>query len=135
MYAFKHIDRLCNPDGPLSCEKKAACSVKGAIGTAAYSTGLCLKSCRYLEKAHILEGVTGIDGGMRLVKHPRDIPIYDVIQAMETTMQINRCLEKDCYCSCNAVSFCQVRHFYEKIQLYLDDLLLSTSVQDLLEME
>lgn len=32
-------------------EKKAACSVKGIIGTAAYSTELCLKSCRYLEKS------------------------------------------------------------------------------------
>ena len=94
-----------------------------------------LKVAGILKKAQILEAVTGIDGGMRLVKHPRDIPIYDVIRAMETTMQINRCLEKDCYCSCNAVSFCQVRHFYEPIPLNLHDLLLSTSVQDLLKME
>ncbi|MFR0759863.1 MAG: hypothetical protein ACLSIA_10325 [[Clostridium] innocuum] len=58
-----------------------------------------------------------------------------MIRAMETTMQINRCLEKDRYCSRDAGSFCQVRHFYEKIQSYLDHMLLSTSIQELLEME
>ena len=89
----------------------------------------------HIPEAQILEAVTGIDGGFRLVKHPRDIPIYDVIRAMETTMQINRCLEKDRYCSRDAGSFCQVRHFYEKIQSYLDHMLLSTSIQELLEME
>lgn len=94
-----------------------------------------LKVAGILKKAQILEAITGIDGGMRLVKHPRDIPIYDVIRAMETTMQINRCLETDCYCSRDAVPFCQARHFYQKIQSYLDHMLLSTSIQELLEME
>lgn len=68
--------------------------------------GYVLKAAGILKDAQILEAVTGIDGGLRLVKHPRDIPIYNVIRAMETTMQINRCLEKDCYCSQDAVSFC-----------------------------
>ena len=97
--------------------------------------GYVLKVASILKEAQILEAVTGIDGGFRLVKHPRDIPSYDVIRAMETTMQINRCLEKDRYCSRDAGSFCQVRHFYEKIQSYLDHMLLSTSIQELLEME
>ena len=67
--------------------------------------GYVLKVAGVLKEAQILEAVTGIDGGFRLIKHPRDIPIYDVIRAMETTMQINRCLEKDRYCSRDAGSF------------------------------
>ncbi|WP_318586146.1 Rrf2 family transcriptional regulator [[Clostridium] scindens] len=97
--------------------------------------GYVLKVASILKKAQILEAVTRIDGGLRLVKHPRDIHIYGGMRAIETTMQINRCLETDYYCSQDAVPFCQVRHFYEKIQSYLDDMMKSASIQHLLEME
>lgn len=97
--------------------------------------GYLLKVTRILRNAQIIEAITGADGGFKLAKHPRDISLYEVIRAMETTMQINRCLEKDEYCSRKAVSFCQAHHFYMKMQAYIDNMLKTTSIQDLLEME
>ena len=94
MYAFKNIDRLCSTNRSLSCEKRQLVQSKELSEQLHIPQGYVLKVASILKEAQILEAVTGIDGGFRLVKHPRDIPIYDVIRAMETTMQINRCLEK-----------------------------------------
>ena len=52
--------------------------------------GYVLKVASILKEAQILEAVTGIDGGFRLVKHPRDIPIYDVIRAVEMPVPFAR---------------------------------------------
>ena len=57
----------------------------------------------------------------------------DVIKITEPTVQINRCMEKDHYCSRTAVNTCQVRKVYSLIQNVLEDSLRNVTFKDLLD--
>ena len=60
------------------------------------------KITKKLKEANIIIASEGIKGGYSLAKKPEDISLFDIISATEVTMKINRCLEKDGFCSRNA---------------------------------
>ena len=57
------------------------------------------KITKKLKDANIITASEGLKGGYSLAKKPEDISLYDIISATEVTMKINRCLEKDGFCS------------------------------------
>ena len=46
--------------------------------------------------------------------------LFDVMEATETTMKINRCLEDDNHCNRQAAALCRIRCFYVDLQELID---------------
>ena len=95
--------------------------------------GYVLKIARKLVAAEIVTTSTGIYGGISLNKKPEDISLLDLIQVMESTTKINRCLEEDKYCSRFATETCPVRRFYCVLQDELESKLSSITIADILQ--
>ena len=94
---------------------------------------IVLKITKILCKNSIVEIHMGKNGGFALSKKPADISLLDVIELMETTMKINRCLEKDCFCSRHAAKDCPVRHFYCSMQQQMEQMLKMTTIDDMIK--
>lgn len=87
---------------------------------------------RKLSENNILYSITGTQGGFSLKRNPEDISMFDVVNTMEKTTKINRCLEEDKYCSRFATEDCPVRKVYCKMQKDFEDGLRNMTVKDLL---
>lgn len=78
------------------------------------------KVLRALQKAGLVKSCSGVDGGFELLKRPEHIMLFDVMEATETTMKINRCLEDDNHCNRQAAALCRIRCFYVDLQELID---------------
>ena len=92
-----------------------------------------LKTARRLAEAGLVTASVGVRGGLALGRAPEDITLLDIIRVMEHTIQLNRCLEPDCYCSRAAVENCPVRKVYTTVQGQMEQTLASTTIRSLLE--
>lgn len=63
-----------------------------------------------LARAKIMVTVPGRNGGARLVRAPKDISVLDVIEAIEGSVSLNRCLIRKGLCSRDDV--CQIHPFW-----------------------
>lgn len=88
---------------------------------------------RKLRDAGIIKSERGVCGGYSLNKPPEEISLLDIVELMEGTTKINRCLEADHYCSRNAADTCPVRKFYSDIQVDLEAKLRSKTIKDLMD--
>ncbi len=91
-----------------------------------------LKVLKKLKQAGIILAFAGNHGGYELAKEISDISFGNILQIMENTIRINRCLEEDEYCSRGATLTCPVRKFYCGLQNELIDRARRTSIQDIL---
>ncbi|MGX8833679.1 RrF2 family transcriptional regulator [Amedibacillus sp. YH-ame6] len=92
-----------------------------------------LKIAKKLEKAGLVKTHIGTYGGYSLAKSTSEINLFDVIDIMENTAKINRCMEDDHYCSRFAVETCPVRKFYCLLQEEIKEKLVSITIESLLE--
>ena len=118
----------------LSMESRVVSS-KELADTLGMTQNMVLKIGKNLNDAKIIKSITGVDGGFQLIKDPEEIRLLDIIEITEPTIQINRCLEKDHYCSRTAVNTCQVRKVYSLTQNVLEDSLRNVTFKNLLEDE
>lgn len=116
----------------LSMESRAVSS-KEIADKLGMTQNMVLKVGGNLSDAKIIKSITGVGGGFQLIKGPDEISLLDVIKITEPTVQINRCMEKDHYCSRTAVNTCQVRKVYSLIQNVLEDSLRNVTFKDLLD--
>ena len=93
---------------------------------------LAAMSCK-LQDAGVIVTTRGSSGGYSLARRPEDISLSLIINTMEGTTRINRCLEEDHLCSRNATETCPVRAFYVKIQQYLDETFEAKTIASLME--
>ncbi|MDR0318710.1 MAG: Rrf2 family transcriptional regulator [Nitrososphaerota archaeon] len=93
------------------------CSEMGIPSTMMY------KIARVLKGAGVIRERRGSAGGFELIKSVEDVSILDITRAFEKTMNVNRCLEEDAFCSRNASQQCIVRSFYTELQHKLDEML------------
>lgn len=91
-----------------------------------------LKIMRQLSRAEFIKTHIGVHGGFSLNKNSKEITLLSIIQTMESTIKVNRCLEKDGYCSRYATEHCPVHYFYCDLQNELEMKLSSISIQNLL---
>ena len=112
----------------------------GSVATAAdISTAMAIPReyitvlAKPLRRAGILCTVRGANGGFALGRRPEDISLYAIINAMEGTTRINRCLEPDGFCSRGGVPNCPVHKFYAHIQSYLDEAFQDKTIASLME--
>lgn len=86
-----------------------------------------------LQRAGILTTQRGAGGGFALGRTPADISLHEVINLLEGTTRINRCLEDNHKCSRNATASCPVRKFYVRVQTYLEEAFRDKTIASLLE--
>lgn len=75
-----------------------------------------MKITRTLKHADVLSEKRGVDGGFMLNRAPDQLTLLDIVAALEKTVNINRCLEEDEFCSRNAVAYCTVRKLLVRLQ-------------------
>ena len=90
------------------------------------------KVAKKLKDAHIIVACEGIKGGYTLAKRAEDISLKEIISCIEETMAINRCLERDGFCSRNAVNHCRVHKVLLDVQNTFNNKLENIKVSDLI---
>ncbi|MCQ5309024.1 RrF2 family transcriptional regulator [Flavonifractor plautii] len=88
-----------------------------------------------LQKAGILTTLRGVGGGFALCRRPEDISLYEIVNLMEGTTRINRCLEPDGFCSRNGVETCKLHRYYQKVQTGVDKAFQEMTIAKLLNDE
>jgi Rrf2 family nitric oxide-sensitive transcriptional repressor len=91
------------------------------------------KIIQKLRDAGLVKGQRGKVGGYTLARPASGIRLLDVILCMEGTIKVNRCLEKDGFCSRKAVPDCPMHHYYCGLQSILEQLFENTTMQDILD--
>ena len=71
---------------------------------------------RDMREGGLVQALSGAKGGYSLARAPEEITLYDVIEVMERTIRINRCLEPGEPCSRGAARYCKVRQVYQELQ-------------------
>jgi len=79
----------------------------------------------------IVQSIRGARGGVWLVKTPEEIRLSDVIQLLEGSMAPVACVDNPEICSRS--TFCVTRDIWCELKKAMDDVLESTSLQDLVE--
>ena len=73
-----------------------------------------------LQKAGLLSTQRGSGGGFTLCRKPEDISLHEIVNLMEGTTRINRCLEPDGFCSRNGTASCSAHRFFLREQEKLE---------------
>ena len=73
-----------------------------------------------LQKAGILTTQRGTGGGFALGRRPEDISLHEIVNLMEGTTRINRCLEPDGFCSRKGTASCSAHRFFLREQEKLE---------------
>ena len=113
-------------------------TVERAAGSTEISDSMCIPRGQFgsisktLRERGIIETLRGTNGGFRLAKQPEEISLHEIVNAMEGTTRINRCLDPDGYCSRNGVPNCPVHKFYSRIQSQLDQAFQDVTIASLL---
>lgn len=109
------------------------------VNSADIATAMCIPQkyliniLRTLAASGLVKSHSGKNGGYTLERAAKDITLYDIIEPVETTLKINRCLEDDNFCSRLATEKCPVRKAYEGMQTVWINFLKNKTVQDLLD--
>ncbi|MCS7163478.1 MAG: Rrf2 family transcriptional regulator [Thermodesulfovibrio sp.] len=88
-----------------------------------------MKILKRLEKANLVTLKRGVSGGIRLLKNPIEITLYDVLVAMEKNIILNRCLINEKVCG--VIPQCPVHDVWFKIRQKIIEALKEFNFQDL----
>ena len=75
----------------------------------------------------------GPKGGYELGKDANDITLLDVVETMEGSIKIKRCLEEDQYCSRDATAHCAIHDVYASSQSGLEETLAASTIAQLVK--
>lgn len=116
----------------LATVKRLACAAEIAENVG-ISANYLNRVATMLKKENLILSRNGANGGFLLAKEPKDISLFDIIDIMEGTTRLNRCLEDDHFCSRNAADTCPVRKALCKVQGAVERELAAVSIADLLQ--
>ena len=91
------------------------------------------KIVRKLRNKQLVKVKLGVNGGYYLGKEAKDISVYEILDCMEETLCINRCLEDDQYCSRYATEYCPMHKYYNQIQAKMLSFFQVITLQDLID--
>jgi Rrf2 family protein len=74
------------------------------------------KIARELTRVGIVKSVRGKDGGFMLARRPEEITLYDIIEAVEGSIPLNKCLLDPNKCNKDATAQCRLRKELEKMR-------------------
>ncbi len=92
----------------------------------------CRKNLQLLKNAGLIIPYAGTTGGYALAKKPSDITLAHILRATGEKLEINRCLEPDCFCNRKAAATCPVHKVYERAQSSLNSAF-DTTLQELIQ--
>ena len=81
--------------------------------------------------AGILRSTRGVRGGVQLIRHPRETKLSEIIQLLEGSITPAECVENPE--SCPRSSLCTTRDVWSDMKKAMDEVLESTTLQDLVE--
>lgn len=81
-----------------------------------------------LRKADLIKSIRGAQGGYVLSRDPKDITVAEIIYVLEGPIEISECLEENV---CTNIDCCATRLLWERIKNSIDDVLKSTTLQDM----
>ncbi len=91
-----------------------------------------LKILRKLVSSGIVSSFKGVKGGYELARPIDQISLKDVIETVEGSLAISRCISPDFACSCNRVT-CTSKKVYEEISNMVSEKLASVKFSDLIK--
>ena len=92
----------------------------------------CKRNLQLLKNAGLVTPFPGVAGGYTLSKRPNEIHLSDILLAVGEKLELNRCLESDCFCNRDAVETCPVHKVYFQAQNSLNAAF-NTTLFDLME--
>jgi len=92
---------------------------------------LACKLLQRLQKAGIVKSTMGPQGGFELSRDARQIPIGEVVSAIQGPVRLNRCLLG--MPSCPREGHCEIRRKLVDLQSKIETFLAETSLADLVE--
>lgn len=95
--------------------------------------GFTSQIMRKLKLAGLVKTQMGNAGGYALAKDSTEISLYDIIIVMENYVCLNRCMEKDQFCSRDMIDTCAIRHYYQTIQAIVERNLKCISLHDIVK--
>ena len=84
-----------------------------------------------LKAAGLVSSLRGARGGFQLTRHPSEFRIIDIIQACEGQLSVVECVSDPG--SCQRSSHCATRDLWTDLQMAMDEVLGSLTLQDLVE--
>ena len=94
-----------------------------------------LKIMRSLTAAGIMKSYRGVEGGFALQRAPKDITLFDIIEAVEGQTELQRCLHDMDSCTRGCSSMCSIYAAFADIQRDLAKKLKSINFEDLAKQE
>lgn len=83
-----------------------------------------------LAEAGIVQSHRGVFGGFSLVKDPREITLFELMEALQGPVAVNKCVLDEGLCS--REDDCNIRSSWETIQMQLRDFLEGITLADLI---
>ena len=94
-----------------------------------------LKIMRSLTAAGIMKSYRGVDGGFALQRHPSEITLFDIIEAVEGQTELQRCLHDMSSCTLECGGMCAIYGAFSDIQHQLSERLKAINFEGLAEQE
>lgn len=118
--------------------KEEPCSTATIAASANIPNNYIPKIIKKLKIANIVGSVEGVQGGYFLLKKPETITLWDILDTMESTMKINKCLEEKQEGECCVPNYChnretcRVRAVFEQFQMDLERKLEEVTIAELI---
>lgn len=94
-----------------------------------------LKIMRSLTAAGVMKSYRGVEGGFALQRAPKDITLFDIIEAVEGQTELQRCLHDMGSCTRGCSGICSIYAAFADIQRDLAKKLKSINFEDLAKQE
>ena len=118
--------------------KEQPCTAGVIAHSADIPTNYIPKIIKKLKLANLVGSVEGVQGGYYLLRKPEAITLWDILDTMESTMKINKCLEAVSYPYeeksglCDQREFCKVRAIFQQFQMDVERKLQEVTVAELI---
>ncbi len=89
------------------------------------------KILQQLVKSDLLQSMKGPTGGFRLVKHPEDVRLIEIIEAIDGLGVFNKCGIG--FKQCNDEKPCPIHDEYKKVRADVENLFKSKNLQDMVD--
>lgn len=124
-YALRIVDTLARQDSRLEAKAIA----EKAVVTLRFS----LKILRKLVAAGFVRSYKGSQGGYEIAKPLDQITVYNVLEAIEGPLALNRCLEEDHSCSRVPDKKCPYHYLFEHVTDHLRAQLSAVTLEQVLK--
>jgi len=104
----------------------SATEVSGSLGMAAATVSKILKM---LARENLVASVLGAKGGYTLARHPAEISVAEIINAMDGPISITECSGTT---SCERESYCSTRGNWQGINHIIQDALAKVSLAEMI---